>query len=166
MRQRLQDANGTYANHVMLVSNAAGSGLASVEALTQMEAWLSAIGADDAPGSAAARVIRNRPASLTDACWAGTTKFAEPFGILGGGTCAGLYPTFAETRMVAGSPLASDIFKCKLKRLDFDDYEAEFTAEQQSRLEAVFPTGVCDWRKKGVSQNDPKRTWIDYSNED
>jgi hypothetical protein len=165
MRQRLLDANGTYANQVMLVANAGGAGAASVEALTQMEAWLSAIGADDDPGTAAARVIRNRPAALTDACWAGATKIAEPFGILGGGTCAGLYPTFAETRTIAGSPLASDVFKCRLKRLDFDDYDVEFTADQQARLESTFPTGVCDWRKKGVSQADPKRAWLDYGGE-
>jgi hypothetical protein len=162
MRQRLLDANGTYANQVMLVSNAAGAGFASVEALTQMEAWLTAIAADDGHGSAAERVIRNKPVALTDACWVGATKISEPFGILGGGTCAGLYPTFAETRTIAGSPLASDIFKCKLKRLDFRDYGVEFTPSQQARLEAAFPTGVCDWRKKGVAQVDPKRTWIDY----
>jgi hypothetical protein len=162
MRQRLLDANGTYGNHVMLVANAAGGGFAQLEALTQMEAWLNAIRADNAPGKASERVIRNRPVALTDACWAGSTKIAEPFGILGGGTCAGLYPTFAETRTIAGSPLASDVFKCRLQRLDFDDYDVSFTAEQQARLGAAFPTGVCDWRKKGVSQNDPKGPWLDY----
>jgi hypothetical protein len=162
MRQRLLDANGTYANQVMLVADGGGAAAATVEALTQMEAWLSAIRADGAPGTAAARVIRNRPAALTDACWAGSTKIAEPFGILGGGTCAGLYPTFAETRMVAGSGLASDIFKCKTKRLDFDDYAVSFTPAQQARLAATFPSGVCDWRKRGVSQHQPKRAWFDY----
>jgi hypothetical protein len=162
MRQRLLDANGTFANQVMLVADAAGAGLATVEALTQMEAWLTAIGADDAPGKDAQRVIRNRPASLTDACWAGATKVAEPFGILGGATCAVLYPTFAETRMVAGSPLAGDVFKCQLKPLNVADYGVTFTADQQARLAATFPTGVCDWRKRGVDQRTPRRVWLDY----
>ncbi len=81
MRQRLQEANGTFANQVMLIANAAGSGAMAVEALTQMEAWLAAIHADDAPGTAAERMLRNRPVALTDACWAGSTKIVEPFGI-------------------------------------------------------------------------------------
>lgn len=162
MRQRLLEANGTYANQVMLVANAAGAGAASLEALTQMEAWLAAIHADDAPGTAAERVIRNRPASLTDACWAGATKFAEPFGILGGGTCAALYPTFAETRMIAGSGLASDVFKCQLKPLAFADYGVAFTPAQQARLAAAFPAGVCDWSKPGVDERAPLGTWLDY----
>ena len=80
-RARLQEANGTFGNHVMLIANAAGSGAMTVEALTQMEAWLAAIHADDAPGTAQERMLRNRPVALTDACWAGSTKIAEPFGL-------------------------------------------------------------------------------------
>jgi hypothetical protein len=162
MRQRLLDANGTYGNQVMLVANAAGAGAASAEALTQMEAWLAAIQADDAPGTAAERVLRNKPVALTDACWVGATKIAEPFGILGGGTCAGLYPTFAETRTVAGSPLGSTVFKCQLKPLSFGDYAVAFTPAQQARLAATFPTGVCDWSKPGVGEGPALGTWLDY----
>ena len=51
MRQRLQEANGTYANQVMLVAERGRARVRrSVEALTQMEAWLAAIHADDARG--------------------------------------------------------------------------------------------------------------------
>ena len=57
-----------------------------------MEAWLAAIDADDAPGTAAERTLRNRPVGLTDACWAGSTKISEPFGLGLAGVCAGLYP--------------------------------------------------------------------------
>src|SRR4029078_1157316 len=80
MRQRLQDANGTYANKFMFTSNAAGAGIASAEALTQMEAWLAAIQADGSPGTAAERVIRNRAGALTDACWAGSQQSDAPVG--------------------------------------------------------------------------------------
>jgi hypothetical protein len=162
MRQRLQEANGTAANHVMLVANAAGSGAMSVEALTQMDAWLAAIEADDAPGTAAEKTIRNRPASLTDACWAGATKIVEAFSFGLAGECEALYPTFAETRMVAGSPLASDVFKCRLKPLDFADYAVAFTPAQQARLQATFPGGVCDWSKPGVDERPPLGAWLDY----
>ena len=37
-----------------------------------------------------------------------------------------------------------------------------FTAEQQSRLAAVFPSGVCDWTKKGVAQV-PARGWTTFA---
>ena len=163
MRQRLLEANGTYANQVMLVANAAGAGPMQVEALTQMEAWLAAIEADDGPGTAAERTIRNRPVALTDACWAGSTKIVEPFGIGLAGVCAALYPTFAETRTAAGAGLASDVFKCQLKPIDFGAYGVSFTPAQQARLQATFPTGVCDWSKPGVDERPPLGTWLDYS---
>ncbi len=162
MRARLQEANGTFANHVMLVANAAGSGAMAVEALTQMEAWLAAIHADDEPGTAQERMLRNRPVALTDACWAGATKIVEPFGLGLAGACAALYPVFAETRMAAGSPLESDVFKCQLKPLDFGSYAVAFTAAQQARLQAAFPTGVCDWSKPGVDERPALGAWLDY----
>jgi hypothetical protein len=162
MRARLQEANGTFANHVMLVANAAGSGAMAVESLTQMEAWLAAIHADDEPGTAQERMLRNRPVALTDACWAGATKIVEPFGLGLAGACSALYPVFAETRMAAGSGLASDVFKCQLKPVNFADYAVSFTAAQQARLQATFPTGVCDWSKPGVDERPPLGAWLDY----
>src|SRR5262249_32109827 len=58
-------------------------------------------------------------------------------------------------RQVAGGPLAEDVFKCTLKRLNFSDPDytgITFTSDQQTRLQAVFPDGVCDWSKPGVMQ--------------
>jgi hypothetical protein len=162
LRERLQRANGTAANHVMLIANAAGTPAMTVEALMQMDAWLAAIKADDEPGTAAQRTIRNRPVSLTDACWAGATKLVEAFSYGLAGECEALYPTFAETRMVAGAGLESDVFKCRLKPLDLDDYAVTFTPAQQTRLQATFPTGVCDWTLPGVEQRAPLGTWLDY----
>ena len=162
MRERLQRANGTAANHVMLIANAAGTAAMTVEALTQMDAWLAAIRADDEPGTAAERTIRNRPVSLTDACWAGATKIVEAFSYGLAGECEALYPTFAETRMAAGAGLESDVFKCRLKPLDFADYAVAFTPAQQARLQATFPTGVCDWTQPGVDQRPPLGAWLDY----
>ena len=44
----------------------------------------------------------------------------------------------------------------------FADYAGvAFTADQQARLAAVFPTGVCDWTKRGVSQV-PARGWTTF----
>jgi hypothetical protein len=32
------------------------------------------------------------------------------------------------------------------------DYAVPFTAEQRARLGTVFPSGVCDWSKRGHQQ--------------
>lgn len=79
-RERLQKANGTYANQVMLVEDNryGGFSLSSpvlMEALTRMDQWLTAIAADHRPGHPGAKVVRNKPQELTDACW---TRDATP----------------------------------------------------------------------------------------
>jgi hypothetical protein len=51
--------------------------------------------------------------------------------------------------------LAENIFKCTLKSLNFSDPDyagITFTEDQQTRLAAAFPSGVCDWSKPGVGQ--------------
>jgi hypothetical protein len=163
VRQRLQDANGTAANQVIFVSNAAGAGAMTVEALTRMEEWLAAIDADTAPGTAAEKTIRNRPATLSDACWtSATTKIEETFGYQLAGVCESLYPSFGDTRTAAGGDMGGDTLKCQLKPLDFAAYPVAFSAGQQARLQATFPTGVCDWSKPGVDARPPLGTWLDY----
>jgi hypothetical protein len=162
MRERLLKANGTTANHVMFVGNNAGTGAMTVEALTKMDQWLTAIGADTAPGSGAERVIRNKPSGLGDACWNGATRIDETFAYQQPGQCETLFPTWAETRIAAGAPLANDVFKCQLQPLDFSSYAVAFTDAQKTRLQAAFPAGVCDWSKPGVAQRAPLGTWLDY----
>ena len=163
VRQRLLDANGTAANQVIFISNPSGSGAMQTEALTRMEAWLAAIHADDAPGSAAERVIRNRPTDLSDACWTSpTTRIDEQFEYQIDGVCEGLYPSYGDTRTAAGGGLAGDTLKCQLQPLDFAAYPVTFTPDQHARLQAAFPTGVCDWSKPGVDAQPPLGTWLDY----
>ena len=139
-----------------------GRAAMTVEALTQMEAWLAAIEADDAPGTAAERTIRNRPVGLTDACWAGSTKIAEPFGLGLAGACEALYPTSPKPASPPARPWRATSFKCQLKPIDFGAYGVSFTPAQQARLQATFPTGVCDWSKPGVDERPPLGAWLDY----
>ena len=163
VRQRLRDANGTAANQVIFISNPSGSGAMQTEALTRMETWLAAIHADEAPGSEAERVIRNRPVDLSDACWTSpTTRIDEQFEYQMDGVCEGLYPSYGDTRTAAGGGLAGDTLKCQLQPLDFAAYPVTFTPDQQARLQASFPTGVCDWSKPGVDAQPPLGTWLDY----
>jgi hypothetical protein len=159
----LLDPNGTAANHVMFVANSADAGAMSMRALTQMDGWLAAIRADTGGGGADAKTIRSRPAGLSDACWtSATTRIDETFGWGLGGTCEGLYPTWADTRLAAGQGLANDVLKCRLRRIDFDSYGVAFSAEQKARLLAAFPTGVCDYTKKGLEQQRAKGPWLDF----
>ena len=74
--------------------------------------------------------------------------------------CQQLYPAFATPRQVAGAPLANDIVKCQLKPIDWSDYGVSFTVEERSRLQEIFPNGVCDWSKPDVYQEQLAGTWL------
>jgi len=63
---------------------------------------------------------------------------------------------FSSPHQAAGGPLAENILKCQLKPIDFAAYTGvTLSAAQQARLSAVFSSGVCDWAKPGVGQQDP-----------
>ena len=57
-------------------------------------------------------------------------------------------------RQVAGGPLSEDVLKCALKALDPASYRGLLSASQLARLAAVFPSGVCDWTRPGVGQQE------------
>ena len=65
-------------------------------------------------------------------------------------TCRTAFPYYAAPRVVAGGPFTHDVMKCQLKQLSPADYSVTFTAEQWTRLQAAFPTGVCDWTRPSV----------------
>jgi hypothetical protein len=180
-RQRLIDANGSAANQVILTAGlTTGTANPNAYALSAMDRWLTAIGADNGRGSGQAgsldasrprsarfgdrsKVLRNRPADLADACWTPTGQLVvEPATWQGAGTCNTLYPSFGDTRIAAGAPLRDDVLKCRLRPLNFADYPVAFTAEEQARLRAVFPGGVCDFRRKGVGQFPLAGVWQRY----
>ncbi len=170
-RERLEKANGTHANQVMLVEDDR-YGLFSTaspvvaEALTQMDRWLSALAADTRPGRPIDRVVRTRPADLTDACWtrdATPRKIAEPQ-VEGVGTtaCNTLYPVWTSPRMVAGGPMANDIVKCRLRPVEPGEYAGKLDGMQLVRLRSIFPDGVCDWSAPGVGQQGLAGTWLSF----
>ena len=69
---------------------------------------------------------------------------------------------FSFPREVAGAGIAADVVKCQLKPLDPADYPVAFTPLQWSRLQAIFPSGVCDWSKPGVEQQPLAGTWLEF----
>ena len=82
--------------------------------------------------------------------------------VRGSGHCEELYPSSPSPREIAGAPLTSDIAKCQLMPVDPEDYGAAFSADEMARLRGIFPQGVCDWSKPGVSQTDLRGTWLTF----
>jgi Tannase-like family of unknown function (DUF6351) len=78
------------------------------------------------------------------------------------GPCRDNYPLHGDPRTAAGAPLRNDIIKCQLKPIARADYKATLSSAQQTRLEQIFPDGVCDWTKPGVGQVPLEGTWLKY----
>ena len=161
--------NGNYNNQVMLIEDgrAGTTGLFGdaspvlSHALTQMDQWLTALQADPSAKPISKKIQDAKPLDLVDACFInnGTFKIAEPQVYTGNTLCNQLYPAFSTPRMVAGEPLTNDVLKCQLKPVTASDYTATFTPAQMTRLQSIFPEGVCDWTKPGVNQVAPAGTW-------
>jgi len=170
MRKRLDKANGRHDNQVMVV-NDNRFGLYSNnnpllrEAILKMDRWITAIKADNRGIPQVEKVVQNKPADLQEGCY---TRDPTPVFIpetqireqQGATTCNQLYPTNSFPREVAGADIAADIIKCQLKPLNPADYAVGFSPAQWARLQTIFPSGVCDWSKAGLEQQDPLGTWI------
>lgn len=167
MRERLVKANGNADNHISITTSpGAAASAASVEALTNMDAWLTARAALAAsrPDLDDAELTRlSRPDGLADGCVAPDgERIVEELTLDPAARCNELYPYHRNPRIVAGGPTTSDVLKCRLKPLDRADYPVTFTDEQWQRLQAVFPDGVCDWSQPGVGQVPLSATWIRF----
>jgi hypothetical protein len=165
MRQRLRAANGTAANQVIIESHptTAETAVANQYELDAMDRWLTAIDADHSGREPARKVIANRPADLSDGCYLSPAqRLQEPLTYPSGGQCGAAYPVAANTRMAAGESLAMDVLKCRLRPLDLRDYPVRFTAADQQKLRAAFPSGVCDYGRDGVGQRKPVGPWLSY----
>jgi len=169
MRERLDKANGRHDNQIIVLEDNGLSENASPLArrmLLAMDRWISAIKADKRHGKQIDKVVRNKPADLLEGCnsrdlnnptFIAETQVREQERVT---TCNTLYPTNSFPREVAGADIAADIIKCHRKSLRHSDYAVAFTPAQWTRLQAVFPQGVCDWSKRGYEQQDLQDTWI------
>jgi hypothetical protein len=181
VRERLKQANGSAANHVMWrgglsiaeAARAFASGQISPESkafASKLSAdswnafirWVTATKADTSTLSRRAKTIRDKPVDLVDGCW---TKGAAPGFIAEPQTwsrkpdskCNALYPSYAFVRYEAGGPLAANVYKCQLRPVG--GYDLGFSANERRRLKAVFPGGVCDFSKPGVG-HEPLRPFL------
>lgn len=177
-RNRILAVHGDYANHVIWRHKERLPELAA-RRFDVMNDWLMRVEADTSDRSWREKLIANKPAAAVDSCWRGDigqwstdpvycNTAAEPSmasSIVDDVFEPGIdeWPVFRDTRVAAGEPLTSDIMKCQLKPLNLGDYRVNFTATQWSRLNAVFPNGVCDYSKPGVGQVEPQpwQTFMD-----
>jgi hypothetical protein len=165
IRARLEREHGTFANHVIWFGAAPliGDPRWTTEGLVAMDRWLAAVEADDSNAPLAEKVIANRPADVQDRC--SQIPGVELIALPGLGPICELEQVqtrYGTPRTVAGESIATDQNKCALKPLLRSDYyPVEFTDDQWSRLQAAFPTGVCDWSEPGISQQ-PTIPWQTY----
>jgi len=144
LRARIIKAGGNAQNHVL---RRGGGG----NALDMLDRWMRAVEADTSDDPLEVKIARDKPADVTDDCAVGTVRISDDF------LCRSIYPYFGDPRIAAGGPFTDDIIKCQLKPLsrnDFDyvGYGITFTDQQWTRLQATFPTGVCDYTKPGVGE--------------
>jgi len=166
-RARLEQANGHADNLIMLLEDRRHGDFDTaspllVQALAQMDQWLTNLARDTSADAAIVRLRRAKPADLVDACW---TPDASPQKVVErlqyrAGRCHDLYPAYSFPRGVAGAPISNDVVKCQLKPVSAADYAVALTAEEVARLRRIFPTGVCDWSKPGIEQQPLAGTWL------
>jgi len=122
-------------------------------ALAALENWL-----------VARRQGLERPAALQDTCFdksgrviaAGADVWDGPWNGRPAGTCTSVYPPYSTSRIEAGEDYRGERFACALKPVvraiaDGTYGQLELTAHR-TRLEEIFPNGVCDY-----SAPDPSR---------
>jgi uncharacterized tannase-like protein DUF6351 len=166
-RSRLEREHGTFANHVIWFGHVplVGDANYATEGMLAIDRWLAAVEADRRAGSLAQKIIRDRPGDIKDRC--SQIEGMEMVSIPGVGRVCQLKDVqtrYGTPHTVAGEPVSTDQNKCTLKphrRSDY--YPVEFTDEQWQRLRTAFPTGVCDWTRAGVSQQNtiPWQTYQD-----
>lgn len=149
-RARLKQVNGHADNQVMLYQPPANY------AFNLLDRWLTSIERDKRDAPLARKVVQDRPRAAVHACWTNGTRTTD------WQKCRAMNPTFGNPRLVAGGPLAQNILKCALKPLRRADYPPNVTDTQWVRLQVAFPTGVCDWSKRGIGQQPPRGVWQSY----
>ncbi|HZQ88217.1 MAG TPA: DUF6351 family protein, partial [Acidimicrobiales bacterium] len=162
VRARLDRENGTHANQVIWEGFAPIVGDVNYTrlGLVAMDRWLTAVEGDRRAIPLSRKLIDDRPRDVHDQCSDGIGQTIP--GAAGEAACQAVVQLYSTPRVVAGSPLTTDIIKCQLKPLVRSDYlPVEFTDAQWVALAHIFPTGVCDFSKPGVDQQ-PTLPWQTY----
>jgi Tannase-like family of unknown function (DUF6351) len=106
-----------------------------------------------------------KPARAVDSCFAtngsllysGSDAWAGILDSRPAGACTQAFPLFASSRIVSGGPIEGSVFKCALKPVTTAVADGTYapwspSAADVSRLQQIFPTGVCDYSKPDVGR--------------
>jgi len=166
IRARLEKAEGHFPrNHVIWFGHTPliGDTSYTTQGLVAVDRWLSRVERDRRHVSLARKVQGDRPADVRDRC--SNIPGVEQVDLPGvGKVCENkdVQTRFATPAMVAGEGIATDTNKCQLRPLRRQDYYPySFTDAQWATLKRVFPTGVCDFTRRGVSQRGAI-PWLSY----
>jgi len=162
MRARLDQRNGHHKNQVIWTAIPVAPILPTPvkevtdKAFLALDRWLAAVEADTSNRSRAQKIIANKPADVTDAC------FVHGAQVSTSATCDGAARPFDRHRGVAGAPMTNDVIKCQLKPLRASDYKQALSAQDIATLKKAFPTGVCDWSRPAQGRQ-AALTWITFN---
>lgn len=151
VRARLDREHGSHANQLIWEGTLliVGDTRCNQNSLIAMDRWLTAVEQDTSSVPLAQKIVADKPDDLGDACWSGVgQKLSDQL-------CGpAVVPILGTPRTVAGDAISTDTNKCQLKALDrADDYgPTAFTDAQWTQMQSLFPDGVCDFSKPGVSQ--------------
>ena len=151
LRARLDREHGNHDNQMIWEGPAPilGDNSCAVNSFLAMDRWLSAVEKDTGNLPLAKKLTANKPADIVDQCYDGAGQK------LFDGLCGEVVvPLYSTPRIVAGDAITADANKCQLKPLDRNDNYGlvPFTDAQWTQLQTLFPDGVCDFSKPGVSQ--------------
>ena len=138
-RARIQRALGSSDNQVIWFDSGSEN-----EAHDAMNAWLTAVEADQGVTPRAQKLLRNKPATLFDRCSSSS----------GTGLTMTQCTSAADgaTRMAAGEDITNDNVSCQLMPLNRGAYSVAFTDPQWVQLQSAFPAGVCDYSRPSQGQ--------------
>ncbi|HVF52585.1 MAG TPA: DUF6351 family protein [Actinomycetota bacterium] len=157
LRARLLRNFGTAANQVLWRGQIAliGDYNFVVESIFALDEWLARVDADERGVPLAQKIIEDKPSDLGDRCTDGGGVDIPAW------VCDVTVQSYGTPRFAADMPFTDDVLKCRLKPLNKEDYPVEFTDAQWERLEAAFPTGVCNYGKPGLYQHGAVE-WLTY----
>ncbi|WP_119157267.1 DUF6351 family protein [Caldimonas tepidiphila] len=158
VRARLEREHGHADNQVLWRGTVPlyGDTTFADESIYAMSRWLDAVVADTSDKPLARKIVENRPADVADRCTDGA-------GVdMPASYCDAIVTSYTSPRIEAGMPFTDDVLKCQLKPLLRSDYyPVFFTDAQWSRLQQIFPLGVCDYSKPGVGKQ-LTVPWLNY----
>ncbi len=167
-RERVRQRMG-HSDHMVVWFTDTTPGVAkasqSLEALEVMDRWLSNMRLNPGKG-----IARNKPAEATDACYdlqgqliyRGRDAWNGILDRKAEGACTQRFPLYGTSRTVAGAPIEGGIYSCARKPVHQALIDGSYApwvpnAAEIAKLKAIFPDGVCDYRKPDQAR--PNDRW-------